>query len=169
MIDRSTAYPLFGLRAGAVAAGMVERGEADIVHGFGASVLGYARRRHSLKAPLVLNPQGLEEFGATDPSRATLKRLGYLPLRRAVIACARRADAVIATDRALEPAVRAHLGVPDRKIYTIPNALDLAQVDALAGRKRRRSSANRRPPRCSASDGWRRTRGFTSWQRLSPR
>src|SRR5918999_770554 len=48
VIDRSTAYPLFGLRAGAVAAAMVERGEADIVHGFGASVLGYARRRHSL-------------------------------------------------------------------------------------------------------------------------
>ena len=133
VIDRSTAYPLFGLRAGALAASMVERGEADIVHGFGASVLGYARRRHSLPAPLVLNPQGLEEFGATDPSRATLKRIGYLPLRRAVIACARRADAVIATDRALEPAVRTHLGVPDNRIYTIPNALDLAQVDALAG------------------------------------
>ena len=30
-------------------------------------VLGYARRRHRLPAPLVLNPQGLEEFGATDP------------------------------------------------------------------------------------------------------
>lgn len=132
VIDRSTAYPLFGLRAGALAADMVDRGEADIVHGFGASVLGYARRRNSLPAPLVLNPQGLEEFGATDPSRATLKRLGYLPLRRAVIACARRADAVIATDRALEPVVRSHLGVPDHKIRTIPNALDLAEIDALA-------------------------------------
>ena len=40
-------------------------------------------------APLVLNPQGLEEFGATDPSRAPLKRAAYLPLRRAVLACAR--------------------------------------------------------------------------------
>jgi glycosyltransferase involved in cell wall biosynthesis len=133
VIDRSTAYPLFGLRAGAVAASMVERGDADIVHGFGASVLGYARRRQALGAPLVLNPQGLEEFGATDPSRAALKRLGYLPLRRAVIACARRADAVIATDRALEPAVRSHLGIPDQKVYIIPNALDLAHVDSLAG------------------------------------
>ena len=133
VIDRSTAYPLFGYRAGTVAADMVARGEADIVHGFGASVLGYARRRPSLAAPLVLNPQGLEEFGATDPSRARLKRAAYLPLRRAVIACARRADAVIATDRALEPAVRQHLGVTDAKIATIPNALDLAAVDALAG------------------------------------
>ena len=133
VIDRSTAYPLFGARAGAVAAAMVEQGRIDIVHGFGASVLGYARRRPRRSAPLVLNPQGLEEFGATDPSRARLKRMAYLPLRRAVIACARAADAVIATDRALAPAVRAHLGVPPERIATIPNALDLDEVDALAG------------------------------------
>lgn len=133
VIDRSTAYPLFGMKAGAVAAAMVARGEAEIVHGFGAAVLGYARRRHGLPAPLVLNPQGLEEFGATDPSRAGLKRLAYLPLRKAVLACARRADAVIATDRALEPAVRSHLRVAEEKIRTIPNGLDLTEVDAGAG------------------------------------
>lgn len=133
VIDRSTAYPLFGMRAGAAAAALVERGEADIVHGFGASVLGYARRRRSLRAPLVLNPQGLEEFGATDPGRARLKRLGYFPLQRAVLSCARRADAIIATDTALVPAVRRHLRAPDEKIVTIPNALDLTTLDALAG------------------------------------
>ena len=133
VIDRSTAYPLFGMRAGALAADMVSRGEADIVHGFGAAVLGYARRRQTLSAPLVLNPQGLEEFGATDPSRAGLKRLAYLPLRKAVLACARRADAVIATDRALEPAVRNHLRIEDDKMRTIPNGLDLGEVDRLAG------------------------------------
>ena len=133
VIDRSTAYPLFGMRAGAAAAALVERGEADIVHGFGASVLGYARRRPALRAPLVLNPQGLEEFGATDPGRARLKRLGYYPLQRAVRSCARRADAIIATDTALVPAVRQHLRVPDEKIVTIPNALDLDALDALAG------------------------------------
>jgi glycosyltransferase involved in cell wall biosynthesis len=133
VIDRSTAYPLFGVRAGGVAARLVEQGRVDIVHGFGASVLGYARRRGRLGAPLVLNPQGLEEFGATDPSRARLKRIAYLPLRRAVIACAAAADAVIATDRSLEPAVREHLGVPAATMVTIPNALDLEAVDALAG------------------------------------
>jgi len=111
---------------------MVARNEIDIVHGFGASVLGYARRRSTLRAPLVLNPQGLEEFGATDPSRARLKRLAYLPLRRAVLLCARRADAIIATDRALEPMVKAHLQVADAKVHTIPNAVDLGQLDQLA-------------------------------------
>jgi glycosyltransferase involved in cell wall biosynthesis len=132
VLDRSTAYPRFGERAGKIAAEMVARGDIDLVHGFGASVLGYARRRARLKAPLVLNPQGLEEFGATDPSRARLKRLGYLPLQRAVRACAAAADAVIATDRALEPAVRTHLRVANDRIVTIPNALDLESVDRLA-------------------------------------
>src|SRR5436190_4440890 len=67
VLDRSTAYPIFGLRAGRRALELVEEGRADIVHGLGASVLGYARARSAARAPLVLNPQGLEEFGATDP------------------------------------------------------------------------------------------------------
>lgn len=132
VLDRITAYPLFGERAGRAAWELVDRGAVDLVHGFGASVLGYARRRRGSSAPLVLNPQGLEEFGATDPSRARLKRVAYLPLRRAVLACARAADAVIATDRVLEPAVRSHLKVEQDRVRVIPNALDLTIVDSLA-------------------------------------
>jgi glycosyltransferase involved in cell wall biosynthesis len=133
VLDRSTAYPLFGLRAGRRALELVRHGEADIVHGLGASVLGYARARArgTASAPLVLNPQGLEEFGATDPSRAPLKRAAYLPLRKAVLACAAAADAVIATDKSLEPVVLRHLGIPRERMRTIPNALDLRDVDAL--------------------------------------
>lgn len=132
VLDRSTAYPLFGERAGRVALDLVEHRKVDLVHGFGASVLGYARKRAKWYAPLVFNPQGLEEFGATDPSRARLKRAGYLPLRRAVLTCARAADRIIATDRALEPAVRAHLKVERDRVRVIPNALDLTTVDSLA-------------------------------------
>jgi glycosyltransferase involved in cell wall biosynthesis len=132
VIDRSTAYPIFGMNAGRVALNLVLDGQVDIVHGFGASVLGYARQRHAAAAPLVLNPQGLEEFGATDPARARLKRAAYLPLRRAVLACAAAADRVIATDRVLEPAVRQHLRVASDRIRIIPNALDLSSVDHLA-------------------------------------
>ena len=176
VLDRSTAYPLFGLRAGRKALELVGRGEADIVHGLGASVLGYARARlrargdgtgasarqasvgsrgdgtgasagqasvgsrgdgsgasagRAATAPLVMNPQGLEEFGATDPSRAPLKRAAYLPLRKAVLICAAAADAVIATDKSLEPVVLRHLGIPRDKMRTIPNALDLRGVDAM--------------------------------------
>lgn len=132
ILDRSTAYPLFGERAGRLAWQLVDRGAIDLVHGFGASVLGYARRRARSVAPLVLNPQGLEEFGATDPARARLKRALYLPLRWAVIACAHAADRIIATDRALEPAVVGHLEVEPARVRIIPNALDLATVDRLA-------------------------------------
>ncbi len=91
------------MRAGRLAARMVSAGEIDIVHGLGASVLGYATADldAGMRAPLVFNPQGLEEFGATDPSRAPLKRLGYWPLRAAVRRSARSADRVIATDRSL--------------------------------------------------------------------
>jgi glycogen(starch) synthase len=132
VIDRSTAYPLFGLRAGRLAWELVRSGRIDVVHGLGASVLGYARRRATAGAPLVLNPQGLEEFGATSPERARLKRAGYLPLRRAVLACAKAADAIIATDRTLVPVVGEHLRVPPERIRTIPNALDLPWLDGLA-------------------------------------
>jgi glycosyltransferase involved in cell wall biosynthesis len=132
VLDRSTAYPLFGLRAGRLAWELVRDGKVDIVHGLGASVLGYARRRATSTAPLILNPQGLEEFGATDPGRARLKRAGYLPLRRAVLICARAADRIIATDRALEPIVRHHLHVPAERVRVIPNALDLGWLDGLA-------------------------------------
>jgi len=143
VLDRSTAYPLFGLRAGRRALDLVRRGDAEIVHGLGGSVIGYARERATAGAPLVLNPQGLEEFGATDPSRAKLKRAVYLPLRRAVLACAAAADAVIATDRTLEPVVMRHLKIDASKVHTIPNALDLPAIDsltdpALIGELRRR-------------------------------
>jgi glycosyltransferase involved in cell wall biosynthesis len=134
VLDRSTAYPLFGARAGRVAFDLATSGAVDVVHGFGASVLGYARRREQAGAPLVLNPQGLEEFGATDPSRARMKRAAYLPLRKAVLRCAAAADCVIATDRALEPAVRAHLRVAGDRVRVIPNALDLDVVDSLTAR-----------------------------------
>jgi glycosyltransferase involved in cell wall biosynthesis len=132
VIDRSTAYPIFGLRAGRAALDLVRSGSVDIVHGFGASVLGYARRRHEHAVPLVLNPQGLEEFGATDPSRARLKRAAYLPLRKAVLACAGAADRIIATDRALQPAVENHLRVPADRVCVIPNGVDLESLDSLA-------------------------------------
>ena len=132
ILDRSTAYPVFGERAGKLAWDLVNDGKIDIVHGLGASVLGYARRRKAARAPLVMNPQGLEEFGATDPARARAKRVAYLPLRRAVIACARAADCVIATDRVLEPAVLKHLHVPEAKVRMIPNAIDLEEIDRQA-------------------------------------
>jgi glycosyltransferase involved in cell wall biosynthesis len=133
VLDRSTAYPLFGLRAGRLARSLVREGRIDVVHGFGASVLGYAMARREERAPLVFNPQGLEEFGATADRPPLLKRIGYWPLRRAVRFCSQASDCVIATDAALEPTVRRHLAVPDGRLKTIPNGIDLIETGSLAG------------------------------------
>ena len=133
ILDRNTAYPLFGWRAGRLAQRLVAQGAAQIVQGYGAAALGYAlaRAREPLDTvPLVFNPQGLEEFGGTDPARAPLKRLAYRPLQAAVRACARAADRVLATDEALVPVVTEHLGVPRWKAPVIPNAVDLDRFAA---------------------------------------
>ena len=133
VLDRSTAYPLFGWRAGRLARSLVREGQVDIVHGFGASVLGYAAARRHERVPLVFNPQGLEEFGATADQQSLGKRLGYWPLRRAVRACSRAADVIIATDTALEPTVMRHLRPRPGQMRTIPNGIDLSELGSLGG------------------------------------
>ncbi len=131
VIDRATAYPVFGWRAGRVAAEMVRAGDVDLVHALGASGLGYAlaRSQPDIRAPFVFNPQGLEEFGGTHPGFARLKRLAYTPLQAAVRRCARAADAVLATDHALVAPVRAHLAVDPARVHVVPNAVDLETID----------------------------------------
>ncbi len=132
ILDRITAYPVFGMRAGRLAAQLARGGAVDIVHGLGAAALGYARRwpmPTPERAPFVFNPQGLEEFGATDPARAPLKRIAYRPLQWAVRACARSADRVVATDRVLVSPVLTHLRVPQESVVVIPNAIELSECD----------------------------------------
>lgn len=142
VLDRSTAYLWFGRRLGREADRLAREKRVDLVYGFGAAALGYAtaRLKHTQRkppraVPFVFNPHGLEEFGGVDGKfgGSALKRLGYLPLRRAVRTCARAADAVIATDRSLEAVVQRHLGTPPARIRTIPNAIDLAACDTVAG------------------------------------
>jgi glycosyltransferase involved in cell wall biosynthesis len=130
ILDRSTAYPIYGWRAGRMAAAMAQRGDVDLIHGFGASLLGAAG---SHIVPLVLNPQGLEEFGATATSQPMLKRIGYTPLRWAVRRCARAADCIIATDTSLEPTIARHLSPAPGQVETIPNGIDLEAATSAAG------------------------------------
>jgi glycogen(starch) synthase len=131
VIDRGTAYLLYGHRAGRLAHSLARAGEADIIHGFGASLLGAAMGPRVV--PLVLNPQGLEEFGATAATQTLLKRVGYAPLRWAVRRAARAADCIIATDVALEPTVARHLKPRPGQMETIPNGIDLVALAATAG------------------------------------
>lgn len=133
VLDRSTAYPAFGWRAGRVARALARGGEIDVVHAFGASALGYAAGMRPSDPPLVLNPQGLEEFGASADRLPRGKWIGYAPLRVAVRTCARHAAAIIATDRALEPVVSRHLRPREGQMVTIANGLDLVELSAMAG------------------------------------
>lgn len=137
ILDRSSAYPLFGWRAGRRALTLARTGSIDIVHAFGASGLGYALGRTAGDPPLVVNPQGLEEFGASLSTGAAglppLKRWGYAPLRAAVRATTNKADVIVATDRTLEAVVERHLKPRSGQMLTIPNGIDLPEVSALAG------------------------------------
>ncbi len=145
ILDRNTAYPLFGWRAGRLAARLVAQGGVRIVHGHGAAALGYAlaRARDPLETvPFVFNPHGLEEFGGTDPARAPLKRLAYRPLQAAVRACAAAADRVLATDEALVPVIARHLGVAPEKAPVVPNAVDLERFAARPAGEARRLRAS---------------------------
>ena len=129
VIDRSTAYLLFGLRAGARAAELAAAGEIDIVYGHGASVLGYARarKRGAAPCPMIFNPHGLEEFGG--PGQSAVKHIGYAPLRAAARYCARVADRVISTDHCLVPVIGRHLRVSEDRICVVPNSVDLLACD----------------------------------------
>ncbi|MGE3842485.1 MAG: glycosyltransferase family 4 protein [Vicinamibacterales bacterium] len=135
ILDRDTAYPLFGWRAGREAVRLARAGRLDVVHGLGASVLGYAAacERDRRLPPFVFNPQGLEEFGATDPRAAGLKVRAYWPLQVIVRRCAREAAVVLATDRSLTPFVLQHLRIPADRVAVIPNAVDIVRCDRLAG------------------------------------
>jgi glycogen(starch) synthase len=138
VIDRSTAYPVFGYLAGRLAAELVARGDIDVVVGNGASALGYAvarQRDPGGTAPFVLNPHGLEEFGGPDGRFGGhhLKRVAYAVLRAAVRRSAAAADCVIATDRALVPAISRHLNIGGDRMAVVPNAVDLDACDRAAG------------------------------------
>ncbi|HEY8535555.1 MAG TPA: glycosyltransferase family 4 protein, partial [Vicinamibacterales bacterium] len=148
ILDRSTAYPVFGRRAGTVAVQLAARGDVDIVYGVGASAWGYASARaRGARAPLVFNPQGLEEFGGADGRYGgqRLKGLAYAPLQAVVRRTARASDAVIATDEAIRPAVLRHLPVDANAVRVIPNGIDVQDLDRLvdpaAGRAVRRRAA----------------------------
>ena len=130
VLDRSTAYLVYGWRAGRLARDLADEGTIDVIHGFGASVLGAS---DGTIAPLVLNPQGLEEFGATAGKLPVLKRTGYAPLRWAVRRVAARAACIIATDVSLEPTVVRHLKPGAGQMRTIPNGIDLVAAGTLAG------------------------------------
>jgi len=129
VLDRTLSYPPFAARLGAAVAEQVRKGAIDVVDAQGLTALGYGRLRGrdpALRAPLVMNPQGMEEHQTRGLKRAALWRL-----RRLSRAAARLADRVVATDEATRADVPRLLGVPAEKVVVLPNGIDLDEVARL--------------------------------------
>jgi glycosyltransferase involved in cell wall biosynthesis len=129
ILDRTLRYPRFSQRLGAAVAERVRAGRVDVVDAQGLCALGYGRARRAepaLKAPLVMNPQGLEEHKAGG-----LKRLALGRLRALSREAARLADRVIATDEANRDEVPALLGVEPSRVSVIPNGIEPDELRRL--------------------------------------
>ena len=128
VLDRTLRYPAFAHRLGQETARLVRAGEVDVVDAQGLTALGYARLRTqdpSLRAPLVMNPQGMEEHQTRG-----LKRLALTRLRALSREAARLADRVIATDAATRADVPRLLGVSAQKVAVLPNGIDPEEIAA---------------------------------------
>ncbi|HVR70082.1 MAG TPA: glycosyltransferase family 4 protein [Vicinamibacteria bacterium] len=129
VLDRTLRYPRFSARLGAAVAARVRTGEVDVVDAQGLCALGYGRARKAdprLLAPLVMNPQGMEEHRTRG-----LKRLALARLRALSREAARLADRVVATDEATRQDVPLLLGVEASKVVVLPNGFDPDDVSAL--------------------------------------
>lgn len=126
VLDRTLRYPAFVRRVGDAVAERVRRGEVDLVDAQGLTALGYGRLRQrdpALAAPLVMNPQGMEEHRAGGLKRAALWRVRRLSRQAAALA-----DRVVATDEATRQDVPRLLGVPAVKVAVLPNGVDPEEI-----------------------------------------
>jgi glycosyltransferase involved in cell wall biosynthesis len=129
VLDRTFNYPTFSVLMGREVAARVRAGEIDVVDAQGLTALGYGRERlkdHALRAPLVMNPQGMEEHHVRGFKALALSRLKQLSKEAAQLA-----DCVIATDEATKEDVPRLLEVDPRRVRVIPNGVDLEELRAL--------------------------------------
>lgn len=117
--DRVINYPHWSRFAGQFIAGL----DVDVVHAQGAAGWGYARllARGQAHAPLVINPQGMEEF-----KTSFAKRTAYLPLQILARQAAQSASALIAADSPAAADIPRYLRVPPEKVVYIPNGMDIS-------------------------------------------
>lgn len=129
VLDRTLNYPAFAARLGRAAAEQVRAGRIDVVYAQGLTALGYGRLRQrdaALVAPLLMNPQGMEEHKTRGAKRLVLLRLRLLSRE-----AARLSDRVIATDVATRGEVIRLLGVPAERVAVLPNGIDPEEIVAL--------------------------------------
>lgn len=126
VLDRTLNYPRFARALGERTAELVRAGRVDVVHAQGLTALGYGRLRQrdrNLHAPLLMNPQGMEEHKTSGAKHLALGRLRALSRE-----AARLSDAVIATDEATRDEVPQLLGVDPGRVVVLPNGIDADEV-----------------------------------------
>ena len=92
VLDRTLRYPRFSMRLGEAVAARVRAGAVDVVDAQGLCALGYGRLRRrdpALRAPLVMNPQGMEEHQTRGLKRLALTRVRLLSRQAAALADAK--------------------------------------------------------------------------------
>ncbi len=128
--DRVINYPYWSEHAGEFLAGQ----DFDLVHAQGLSGWGYARRlaEGRAQAPLIINPQGMEEF-----KTSFAKRMAYTPFHYLARQAVQEATALIAADSAAAQEIPRFLHAPPQRVVLIPNGIDVdaalshVDVDAL--------------------------------------
>jgi glycosyltransferase involved in cell wall biosynthesis len=149
VLDRTLNYPPFSARLGKAVADRVRAASIDAVYAQGLCALGYGRLRRkdsALQAPLVMNPQGMEEHKARGLKRLALSRIARLSRE-----AARLSDRVVATDEATRPEVEALLGVRGDRIAVLPNGIDLEEIAAATPAGPRDYADAALPPLAAAS------------------
>lgn len=116
--DRVLNYPRWTQAAARTIAAL----PVDLVHAQGVAGYGYAQllAKGIAQAPLVINPQGMEEF-----KTSFAKRAAYTPLHNAARYAARHAGALIAADTLSVSDIPHFLNVSPDRIALIPNGIDL--------------------------------------------
>lgn len=127
VLDRLFNYPRFIRKATAALTARDTVFDAAIGHGAAAAAFVPLRAKGQVQR-LLINPHGMEEFSATG-----LKKTLLAPQRALVRHAAKHADAAIALDDFLVPAVMHNLGVARERVVIVPNGIDVARVDCLTG------------------------------------
>lgn len=122
--DRVLNYPYWTRAAGAYIASK----DFDLVHAQGLAGWGYSRllAKGTARAPLVTNPQGMEEF-----KTSTAKRIAYLPFHLLARQAAQQTAVLIAADSAAAREIPRFLHVRPEKVLTIPNGIDVEAARRL--------------------------------------
>ena len=134
--DRVVNYPYWSERAGEFLAGQ----NFDVVHAQGLSGWGYARRLADgrARAPLIINPQGMEEF-----KTSFAKRAAYLPFHYLARQGAQQATALIAADSGALHEIPRFLHVSRQRVVLIPNGIDVEAARLHVTPERLAALANR--------------------------